>query len=160
VVGGTTDSTGQSAEREIEAAGGKCMFVHCDVARLADLQDIVDRTVERYGRLDIYVANAGINDPDKTPYLEITPEQYDRIMAVNLRGCSSAGRKQPADGAAGQRRRDHQHVVRDGAPRAGRAGRLHDVQGGVQQLTRTQAIALAPYGIKVNAIAPARSRPT
>jgi NAD(P)-dependent dehydrogenase (short-subunit alcohol dehydrogenase family) len=155
VVGGTTDSTGQSAEREIEAAGGKCMFVHCDVARLADLQDIVDRTVERYGRLDIYVANAGINDPDKTPYLEITPEQYDRIMAVNLRGMFFGGQK-----AARQmvRQGNGGAIINMSSVMAHLALDAQVVyttsKGGVQQLTRTQAIALAPYGIKVNAIAP------
>lgn len=155
VVGGTTDAAGQSAERAIGAAGGEGMFVHCDAASLTDLQDIVDGTVERYGRVDVYVANAGINDPDKTPFLEITPEQYDRIMAVNLRGMFFGGQK-----AARQmvRQGNGGAIINMSSVMAHLALDAQVVyttsKGGIQQLTRTQAIALAPYGIKVNAIAP------
>lgn len=155
VVGGTSEAAGTAAARAIEAAGGQGLFVRCDVASLPDLQNLVDHTIAAFGRLDIYVANAGINDPDKTPYLDITPEQYDRIMAVNLRGMFFGGQK-----AARQ-------MVRQGGGgviinmSSVMAHLALDAQvvyttskGGIQQLTRVQAIALAPHGIKVNAIAP------
>ena len=155
VVGGTTEEAGRSAAGEIEAAGGQGMFVRCDVASLPDLQNIVDRTVDRFGRLDIYVANAGINDQAKTHFLEITPEQYDRIMAVNLRGMFFGGqiaaRQMVLQGNGGV-------IINMSSVMASLALDAQVVyttsKGGIQQLTRVQAIALAPHGIKVNAIAP------
>jgi NAD(P)-dependent dehydrogenase (short-subunit alcohol dehydrogenase family) len=93
VVGGSTEKNGQAAVEEIKAAGGECLFVKCDVSRLADVDNIIEQTVNSFGRLDIYVANAGINDANKTHFLDITPEQYDRIMAVNLKGMFFGGQK-------------------------------------------------------------------
>ena len=66
VIGGRNEETGREGLREIEDAGGEGLFVRCDVSRLDDLDGIVRRCVERFGRLDIYVANAGINDSAKT----------------------------------------------------------------------------------------------
>jgi glucose 1-dehydrogenase len=155
VVGGTTVETGEAAIQELEAAGGAAMFVRCDVSSLSDLQDIVDRTVERFGHLDIYVANAGINDPAKTHFLDITPEQYDRIMAVNLKGMFFGGQK-----AARQMiKQGHGGVIINMSSVMAHLALDAQVvyttsKGGIQQLTRVQAVALGPHGIKVNAIAP------
>jgi NAD(P)-dependent dehydrogenase (short-subunit alcohol dehydrogenase family) len=155
VVGGTSEDAGRSAVATIESAGGRGMFLRCDVAELDDLRRIVDGTVSHYGRLDIYVASAGINDPAKTHFLEITPEQYDRIMAVNLRGMFFGGqfaaRQMISQGDGGV-------IINMSSVMAQLALDAQVVyttsKGGIQQLTRAQAIALAPHGIKVNAIAP------
>ena len=155
VIGGRNEETGRAGVEQIEQAGGEALFVPCDVARLADLDAIVERAVEHFGRLDIYVANAGINDPEKTNFLDITPDQYDSIMDVNLRGMFFGGQK-----AARQMIRQGEggviinmssvmaHLALD-------AQVVYTVsKGGIQQLTRIQAVALAPHGIKVNAMAP------
>jgi len=155
VVGGTNPKNGENAVKEISAAGGESLFVKCDVSDLADLDNIVSAKVEKFGRVDIYVANAGINDSNKTHFLEITPEQYDRIMAVNLRGMFFGGQK-----AA-------QHMVAQGdggviinmssvnAHLALDSQMIYTIsKGGIQQLTKVQAVALARHNIKVNAMAP------
>lgn len=155
VIGGRNAETGAAGVQEIEQAGGEALFVQCDVAEMADLDAIVEAAVERFGRLDIYVANAGINDSNKTHFLEITPDQYDRIMDVNLKGMFFGGQK-----AAQQMIRQGQggviinmssvmaHLALD-------AQVVYTVsKGGIQQLTRVQAVALAPHNIKVNAMAP------
>ncbi len=155
VVGGTTDRNGETAIKEIEAAGGEGFFVNCDVSSLDDLDKIISQTVDRYGRLDIYVANAGINDADKTHYLDISPEQYDRIMNVNLRGMFFGGQKAAqqmiAQGNGGV-------IINMSSVNAYLALDSQFVytvsKGGIQQLTKVQAVALAPHDIKVNAIAP------
>ena len=155
VVGGTTESAGSDAVREIEAAGGRALYVRCDVADLDDLRNLVDRTVAHFGRLDIYVASAGINDPAKTHFLDVTPEQYDRIMAVNLRGMffggQAAARQMIRQGGGGV-------IINMSSVMAHLALDSQVVytasKGAIQQLTRVQAIALAPHGIKVNAMAP------
>jgi len=155
VLGGTTDRNGETAIKEIEAAGGEGFFVNCDVSSLDDLDKIISQTVDRYGRLDIYVANAGINDADKTHYLDISPEQYDRIMNVNLRGMFFGGQKAAqqmiAQGNGGV-------IINMSSVNAYLALDSQFVytvsKGGIQQLTKVQAVALAPHDIKVNAIAP------
>lgn len=154
-IGGTSDEAGRNAVADIAAAGGEGIFVRCDVANLDDLQCLIDRTVEHFGRVDIYVANAGINDPAKTNFVDITPEQYDRIMDVNLRGMFFGGQKaarqmirQGGGGVIINMSSVMAHLALD-------AQVVYTTsKGGVQQLTRVQAVALAPHGIKVNALAP------
>ena len=155
VVGGTTDKNGAAAVEAIEAAGGEGLFVNCDVANLDDLDTIIEKAVDRFGRLDVYVANAGINDANKTHYLDITPQQYDGIMDVNLKGMffggQKAARRMIAQGDGGV-------IINMSSVNAYLALDSQFVytvsKGGIQQLTKVQAVALAEYGIKVNAIAP------
>jgi len=155
VVGGTTDKNGQAAIDEIKAAGGDGLFVNCDVANLNDLDKIIGVAVDQFGRVDIYVANAGINDANKTHFLDITPEQYDRIMAVNLKGMFFGGQKAAqqmvAQGQGGviiNMSSVNAHLALD-------SQFVYTVsKGGIQQLTKVQAVALAQHNIKVNAMAP------
>jgi glucose 1-dehydrogenase len=155
VVGGTNPKNGEEAVREIKTAGGDGLFVKCDVADLADLDKFIAQAVDRFGRVDIYVANAGINDANKTHFLEISPEQYDRIMAVNLRGMFFGGQKAAqqmlAQGDGGviiNMSSVNAHLALDSQV-------VYTVsKGGIQQLTKVQAVALAPHNIKVNAMAP------
>jgi NAD(P)-dependent dehydrogenase (short-subunit alcohol dehydrogenase family) len=122
---------------------------------LADLDNFIAQAVARFGRVDIYVANAGINDANKTHFLEISPEQYDRIMAVNLRGMFFGGQKAAqqmlAQGDGGviiNMSSVNAHLALDSQV-------VYTVsKGGIQQLTKVQAVALAPHNIKVNAMAP------
>ena len=154
-IGGRNPETGAQGLKELQDLGGEAMFVACDVAKVSDLQNILDKTVEAFGRLDIYVANAGINDSNKTDYLDITEESYDKIMDVNLRGMFFGGQRaariMKAQGEGGV-------IINMSSVNAHLA--LHSQmvyttsKGGVQQLTKVQAVALAPYGIKVNAMAP------
>lgn len=155
VVGGTNPKNGKNAVKELAAAGGESLFVKCDVSDLTDLDNIVSTTVERFGRVDIYVANAGINDSNKTHFLEISPEQYDRIMAVNLRGMFFGGQKaaqqmvtQGDGGVIINMSSVNAHLALD-------SQMVYTIsKGGIQQLTKVQAVALAPHNIKVNAMAP------
>lgn len=155
VVGGSTEKNGQTAAAAINEAGGEGLFVKCDVSSLADLDNIIDQAVRAFGRLDIYVANAGINDANKTHFLDITPDQYDRIMNVNLKGMffggQKAARQMVAQGDGGviiNMSSVNAHLALD-------SQFVYTVsKGGIQQLTKVQAVALAPHNIKVNAIAP------
>ena len=75
----------QKAQAEIKAAGGEaCCFV-LDVSDPAAVQAAMDGTVEQFGRLDIVFANAGINGV-MAPLEELEPEEWDRTLAVNLKG--------------------------------------------------------------------------
>ena len=79
-----TDGNQQTA-RMIEQAGGPSLAVSCDVTRADDIKAALHTAVERFGRLDIAFNNAGIEQPIK-PAAEISDDEWDRLVAVNLRG--------------------------------------------------------------------------
>jgi len=84
VFGDILDDEGKKVEAEIRGAGGDVTYVHLNVTREADWRAAVATAVERYGRLDVLVNNAGILLRAK---IEETSEQdWDRIMAVNVKG--------------------------------------------------------------------------
>lgn len=75
----------QETARMIEQAGGQSLAVSCNVTRADDIKAALDTAVERFGRLDIAFNNAGIEQPIK-PATEISDDEWDRLVAVNLRG--------------------------------------------------------------------------
>ncbi|MCF7944153.1 MAG: SDR family oxidoreductase [Spirochaetia bacterium] len=155
VIGGRNKQTGSEGLAFLKKLGGEASFVPCDVAKVEELDNIIEKAVEKFGKLDIYVANAGINDPEKTHYLDITEEQYDRIMDVNLRGMFFGGQraarqmvKQGGGGAIINMSSVNAYLALD-------SQMVYTTsKGGIQQLTKVQAVALAKHGIKVNALAP------
>lgn len=70
---------------KIEEAGGEAMPISADVAQPAEMQDAVERVAQRWGRLDIVFANAGINGV-WAPIEELAPEEWDRTLHINLKG--------------------------------------------------------------------------
>ena len=67
-------------------AGGEAHFVQADVSRAADVEHLVKAAVEKFGRLDCAVNNAGIAGPRLTQVADITEAQWDEVMGVNLKG--------------------------------------------------------------------------
>lgn len=74
----------ESVVADIRAEGGQAIFVQADVVVEADCQRAMDTAVQTFGRLDILVNNAGIQSG--TPTLDLTEEEFDRVMAVNVKG--------------------------------------------------------------------------
>jgi 3alpha(or 20beta)-hydroxysteroid dehydrogenase len=85
VFGDVRDAEGQQVEAEIRASGGAAVYVHLDVTNEEDWRHAVQMAVERYGKLDILINNAGIVIP-RVPIEERTAEEWDRVMAVNAKG--------------------------------------------------------------------------
>lgn len=75
----------QETARLIEQAGGQALALACDVSRSEDVQAALNAAVERFGRLDLAFNNAGIEQPVKAAH-EITDEEWDRLVAIDLRG--------------------------------------------------------------------------
>src|SRR5437762_12585412 len=72
---------------EIETRGGQALAVACDVSREADTQRLATETLARFGRIDALVNNAALcGNLKRRPFMEIPVEEWDRVMAVNLRG--------------------------------------------------------------------------
>lgn len=84
VVANRSAAAGQDVAAAIVAEGGQALFVQADVARESDCRKIMDTAVATFGRLDVLVNNAGTQSG--TPTLELTEEEFDRIMAVNVKG--------------------------------------------------------------------------
>jgi NAD(P)-dependent dehydrogenase (short-subunit alcohol dehydrogenase family) len=85
---GVLSRTKHEVERtahEIEAAGGEALALHADVSQPEQMESAVNLLVERFGRLDIVFANAGINGV-WAPLEDITPEEWDRTLSINLKG--------------------------------------------------------------------------
>jgi cyclopentanol dehydrogenase len=85
VFGDVRDDEGKKVEAAIRAEGGDAVYVHLDVSTEADWRNAVQLTVDRFGKLDILINNAGIVIP-RVPIPDRTVEEWDRVMAVNARG--------------------------------------------------------------------------
>ena len=84
VFGDILDDEGKKVEAAVRASGGKATYVHLNVTREPDWRAAVATAAERYGKLDVLVNNAGILLRSKIE--ETTEEDWDRIMAVNVKG--------------------------------------------------------------------------
>jgi len=85
VFGDVRDDEGGKVEAAIRAESGHAVYLHLDVSNEADWQRAVRTAVERYGKLDVLINNAGIVIP-RVPIDERTAEEWDRVMAVNAKG--------------------------------------------------------------------------
>lgn len=91
VVNDVRPETADAAAQELRDAGGEAMAVAADVSRREEAQRLVDEAVRRYGTVDVLVNNAGVLS--RTPLEEIPEQEWDRVMAVNVKGvflCSQA----------------------------------------------------------------------
>ena len=75
---------GQRVVDEIVAAGGTAQFVQADVTRSADVKALVDAAVQRYGKLDTLVNNAGWTHRNR-PMLEVSEDEFDKVYAINMK---------------------------------------------------------------------------
>ncbi len=79
------DEDGVAARAVIEGVGGEALFVHCDVSDPASVEQAIAGTVERFGRLDVVFANAGVNGV-WAPIEDLLPEEWEQTHAINLKG--------------------------------------------------------------------------
>jgi glucose 1-dehydrogenase len=161
VIGDIDQAGGEAVAEGIRAAAkpgrGTARFVPCDVGDRTAAEGLVAAAVEHFGRLDIVVNNAGV--VHGADFLALEEADFDRVLRINLKGPFLVGQA-----AARQ-------MVRQG-PSQGQSGAIINVtsinavvaiphqvpyvasKGGLQQLTKVMAVALADKGIRVNAIGP------
>ena len=141
--------------KEIEARGAQALGIECDVSREADTLRMATETLARFGRIDVLVNNAALYGTLKRrPLMEIPVEEWDRVMAVNLRGLFLCARAVfPAMKAQGKGSIIN---VASGTFFKGVPNYIHYTtsKGGVVGFTRSLARELGDAGIRVNAIAP------
>ena len=142
----------------IGKAGGTAIAETCDVAKRDQASAVVAAAVKAFGRLDVLVNNAGV--VDDRPFLDLEIEEFDRILGINLRGAFMV-----AQAAARQ-------MVKQDGKKCASGGAIVNMssinswfglpdhvayacsKGGIMQLTKSMAVALAAHGIRVNAVGP------
>jgi glucose 1-dehydrogenase len=145
---------------EIQAAGGSARVARADVAQEAQVEALVADTLAAWGRLDILVANSGVQRD--APLTEMTLEQWNAVIGINLTGaflCTRAAARamlrQPRDPALSRATGKILFVssVHEIIPWAGHVNYAAS-KGGVKLFMQSVAQELAPHRIRVNSIAP------
>jgi glucose 1-dehydrogenase len=152
---------GAPTDAEITARGGSAVFVEADVSRAEDIDRLVAAAVERGGRLDVIVNNAVVAGRHSKGLLETTPEDWDAIMAVGLRGVFLCCRRAVEQMLGQEPRGEVRGRIINLSSQHGMVGTPGHVaycaaKGGVVNLTRQLAVDFGRRGIMVNAIAPGK----
>jgi NAD(P)-dependent dehydrogenase (short-subunit alcohol dehydrogenase family) len=143
----------EETARMVTDAGGEAWSQAVDVSDRSAVDALVRETVERYGAIDVMVANAGIGK--NAPFLEVTEEDLDRVLDVNLKGvfwCGQLAARAMVEAGRGgvivNTASTYAEVTRSGTSTYSAS------KGGVRMLTKTMALELGQYGIRVCAVAP------
>jgi L-rhamnose 1-dehydrogenase len=147
------DEPAQEAARLVTEVGGEGIFVHTDVSQKADVDAMVQKTLETFGSIHVLVNNAGICPFHD--FLTMPEELWDRVLAVNLKGnflCSQA----VANVMVGRGIRGRIISVGSISSMVGGATQAHYCasKAGINMLIASMAISLGQYGITCNAILP------
>ncbi len=156
VIADVDDEAGEAAVEDLKGFG-EAIYIHCNVAERLDVRNLVAETLNAFGDIDVLVNNAGI--VAGADFLDLDVDDFDRVLSVNLKGsflCSQAVARHLVE-----------KVENGGAPGCIiNMSSINSVvaipgqipycvsKGGIGQLTQTTALALAPHGIRVNAIGP------
>ena len=156
VIGARGEEAGRAAEKELVDAGHAALFVPCDVTREEDIGRLIEAAVERFGRLDCLVNNAGWHPPDST-IDDTSVDDFEGLLRLNLTstflGCKAAVPHL-------RKTRGTILVISSAVALIGQAASVGYVttKAGQIGLTRALAVDLAPEGIRVNAVLPGAVR--
>ena len=150
------DAKGQEAVERLSRLG-EATYVHCDVADRLDVRNLMAKSIEAYGHIDVLVANAGI--VHTADFLDVEEADFDRVIGVNLKGvfltCQAVAKHMVERVYEGEKPGtiitmssiNAEVSIANQVPYSAS-------KGGVRQLTKVMAQSLAAHGIRVNAIGP------
>jgi glucose 1-dehydrogenase len=148
-----TPGGAEEALHNVKAAGRRGMMVKADLSQTAEVRKLVATAIEHFGRLDILVNNAGIET--HAPFWEVTEEDYDRVLNVNLKGIFFTTQEMVHHLMQAKRRGKVVNIssVHEDLPFPNFAAYCAS-KGGLKMLTRNLGVELGPLGININSIAP------
>jgi NAD(P)-dependent dehydrogenase (short-subunit alcohol dehydrogenase family) len=153
VVAGRRDEAGKALVEELRAAGSEAKFINADVRKEDDVRNMVDKTVARFGRLDVAVNNAG-TEGERGRITEQTAESYAATFDTNVLGVvlsmKHEVRAMQAQGSGNIINISSTYGHQGAAGASIYVGAKHAVEG----ITKSVALELAKSGIRVNAVAP------
>ncbi len=142
----------EAVASRIRSAGAKAIAVPCDVANPDEIEEVVEAALSQFDRVDILVNNAGMNV--RKPALEFTPEEFDQVLAVNLKGyfngAQAAGRRFVAQGSG---KVINVSSILGSVALANQAAYASS-KGAIDQLTKVLALEWASSGVQVNSLGP------
>ena len=147
VIADVADAPGRALAGELGA-----LYRHCDVGDKVDVDDLVAKVMATHGRIDVLVNNAGIFKA--ADFLDVSEDDFDEVLRVNLKGSFLMGQAVAREMAL---RREGSIVNMssvNGVLAIPNIASYNVSKGGINQLTRVMALALAEHGIRVNAVAP------
>ncbi len=141
------DPRGQALATELGA-----VFVHCDVGNKTQVDAAVRAVMQAHGRIDVLVNNAGIFKA--ADFLDVTEDDFDAVLRVNLKGSFLVGQAVAREMAKTGKGSIVNMSSVNGVLAIPTIASYNVSKGGINQLTRVMALALADKGIRVNAVAP------
>ncbi len=158
VLADVNEEAGQLFTNELRDSGAEVAFVHADVTNRLHVHNIVAEALDAYDRIDVLAHT--VMEKFSAPFLETSEEDFDRIVAANMRGAfliNQAAAKHFVKQAASELPTPHPGVIVNiGSVEAVTAAADHVAfaasQGGLQQLTKAIAMALSPNGIRANLV--------
>lgn len=144
---------GDALAAELAVRGpGEAHFIRCDVSKVAEVEALVDRTVERHGRLDCLVNNAGWHPPHK-PIDAFTPQDFRDLFELNVMSVFAACRR-----ALPHLRKTKGNII-NVSSLVGSMGQLHATtyvatKGAITAFTKALAVDEAAHDVRVNSISP------
>lgn len=153
IVADISEEAGQETVKEIELAGGRALFVPCDVRQEADIIQLLAAAKREFGRVDILINNAGISK--FRAWLELTVEEWDDVLNTNVRSCFLASReaakhmKHNERGGAIVNIASTRTMMSEPNTEAYSASK-----GAIVSLSHALAVTLGGEGIRVNCVSP------
>jgi NAD(P)-dependent dehydrogenase (short-subunit alcohol dehydrogenase family) len=147
VIADIADTRGQALAEELGA-----LYVHCDVGDKGQVEALVARCLTAHGRIDVLVNNAGIFKA--ADFLDISEADFDAVLRINLKGAFLVGQAVARVMAQAGRGAIVNMSSVNGVLAIPNIASYNVSKGGINQLTRVMALALADQGIRVNAVAP------
>lgn len=138
---------------EVTSAGGHATFIRADMSKVEEIDRLLASAVDEFGQVDILINNAGIQI--HSPFLDVTEEDFDRVISLNMKGYYFAAQ---AFARHATKEKIKGVIVNNSS--------VHEIipfpnfdsyalsKGAIRMMTRNLAVELAPYGIRVNNVAP------
>lgn len=142
----------RAVQADIEAGGGKARIYRLDISKLEDITGCVAQMITDVGRFDVLINCAGINR--REGFLDVTPETYDRIMDINLKGLYFLSQEVAKHMMKAHKGNIINMASHNSVGMLGGCSVYGASKSAVTALTRAMAVEWAQYGIRANAIAP------